>query len=104
MKEPNVETSSCDVMLDEIIVNKSEPITPGPPVAPILSDEERTFANAVKRYQIAHQRALLTWSDIFEIVQSLGYRKVDRPSTPHPTNGNSQNPAPPNDAGNEKPS
>src|SRR5262249_50843452 len=90
MKEPKVETSSCDVMLDEIVVNKSEPLTPRPVVTPILSEEEQTFADAVKRYQIEHRRMLLNWRDIFEIVQALGYRKVEKPSNPPPLNGNPQ--------------
>jgi hypothetical protein len=103
MKEPKVETSSCDVMLDEIVVTKSEPLTPRPAVTPNLSEEEQTFSDAIKRYQIDHRRTLLTWRDIFEIVQSLGYRKVEQPPAP-PPNGNSQNPARPDAAGNETPS
>jgi hypothetical protein len=104
MKETKVETSSCDVMLDEIIVNKSERLTPRPAVAPVLSEEEQTFADAVKRYQIEHRRTLLNWRDMFEIVQALGYRRVEQTSTPPPLNGNPQDPARPDGAGNETPS
>lgn len=100
MKEPKVETVSVDVLLDEIVVNGSEPITPEPVVTPILSAEEQAFADAVKRYQIDHRRGLLNWRDIFEIVHSLGYRKAGQP----PLNGDSQNPPPSDESGNEKPS
>ena len=102
MKEPKFETFSCDVMLDEIIADGSEPLTPPPP-APVLSEEEQAFADAVKRYQIDHRRALLNWRDIFEIVHSLGYRKVDQPAKPPEANGSPQDPARPDAAGNETP-
>ena len=103
MKEPKVETFSVDIMLDEIVVNGSEPLTPRPP-APILSAEEQAFADAVKRYQIDHQRALLNWRDIFEIVQALGYRKVEPPAAPPGANGDLQGNAHPDDSKSEKPS
>jgi hypothetical protein len=102
MKEPIAETFSVDVLLDEITVNGSEPITPLPAVAPILSAEEQAFADAVKRYQIDHRRTLLNWRDIFEIVQALGYRKVERPSQPSQSNGSPRDLARPDAAGNEK--
>jgi hypothetical protein len=89
MKEPQSETSSVDEMLDEIVVDRSEPLTPPPP-APILSAEEQALADAVKGYQIEHRRALLNWRDIFEIVHSLGYRKVEPPAAPPGSNGDPQ--------------
>jgi hypothetical protein len=87
MNEPKFETFSVDILLDEIIVDRSEPITPRPAVTPTLTEEEQSFADAVKRYQIDHQRTLLNWRDIFEIVQSLGYRKVEQPPNPPESNG-----------------
>jgi hypothetical protein len=92
---------------DEIIVidcDGSEPITPRPKVFPILNEEEQALADAVRRYQKEHLRPMLTWRDIFQIIQSLGYRKVEQPSAPPPPNGNTQDPARPDDAGNGKPS
>lgn len=103
MKEPKFETFSVDVLLDEIVVNRSEPITPRPP-APLLSEEEQAFADAVKRYRIDHLRGVLDWRDILEIVHSLGYRKVEPSAQPPGANGNPQDPADPDAAGNEKPS
>jgi hypothetical protein len=99
MSERKFETFSVDIMLDEIVVNHSEPLTPPPP-APILSPEEQAFADAVKRYQIDHRRTLLKWTDIFEIVNSLGYRKVGQSPKPPESDGNPQDR--PDDAGNEK--
>jgi hypothetical protein len=47
------------------------------PIVPVLNAEEQALADAVRRYQNEHRRAQLTWRDIFEIVQALGYRKVE---------------------------
>jgi hypothetical protein len=76
--------------LIEIVSDGSQPITPRPKVAPVLSEEEQALADAVKRYQIDHRRALLNWRDIFEIVHSLGYRKVEPPAAPSGSNGDPQ--------------
>ncbi len=101
MKQPKVETSSVDIMLDEIVVSRSEPLTPPPP-APVLNPEEQALADAVKRFRIEHRRSPLTWRDIFEILHSLGYRKVGQSPKPPQSNGNPQDR--PDDAGNETPS
>jgi hypothetical protein len=103
MKEPKFETFSVDIMLDEIIVERSAPLTPRPP-DPVLSAEEQALADAVRRYQNEHRRALLNWRDIFEIVQALGYRKIEQSPKPSQSNGSPQDPARPDAAGNETPS
>ncbi len=103
MSERKFETSSVDIMLDEIVVNGSAPLTPPPPPLD-LSEEEQALADAVKRFRIEHRRSPLTWRDIFEIVHSLGYRKVEQPPKPPESNGNSHGPARPDTAGNETPS
>jgi hypothetical protein len=90
---------------DEYIVidcDGSEPITPRPKVIPILNEEEQALADAVRRYQKEHLRPMLTWRDIFEIVHSLGYRKVEQSPKPPESNGSPQDR--PDDAGNETPS
>jgi hypothetical protein len=74
-------TESADEII-EIVANGSEPIAPRTAVTPILSAEEQALADAVMRYQIDHRRSLLNWRDIFEIVRSLGYRKVEPPGEP----------------------
>jgi hypothetical protein len=90
--EQNYSILSVDEII-EIIAEGSEPIEPRSAIAPILSDEEKMFAQAIDRYQRDHRRAMLTWRDIFEIVQSLGYRKAEQLSPPSQTNGSPQNPA-----------
>jgi hypothetical protein len=101
--EQKYSIKSADELI-EIDSDGSQPITPRPKVVPILSAEEQALADAVRQYQKGHQRAMLNWRDIFEIVHSLGYRKVEQPSAPPPPNGNTQDPARPDAAGNEKPS
>jgi len=84
--EPKYSFESVD---EHIVIDcdGSEPITPRPKITPVLSPEEQALADAVKRYQIEHQRAMLNWRDIFEIVQSLGYRKVEQSPKPPQSNG-----------------
>ncbi|HEY7426391.1 MAG TPA: hypothetical protein VH682_19315 [Gemmataceae bacterium] len=87
--EPKYSFESVDELI-EIVSDGSQPITPRPKVTPILSEEEQAFADAVRRYQKEHRRAQLNWQDIFEIVHSLGYRKVDPPAAPPGANGDPQ--------------
>jgi hypothetical protein len=90
---------------DELIVidvDGSQVAAPALPVVPPgLTDEEKAFADAVKRFQIDHCRAMLNWRDVYEIVHSLGYRKVEQPVKPSETNGIPQDLARPDAAGNE---
>ncbi len=89
MEQPKAETFSCDVMFvfDE---DGSQVAEAPPPIVPVLSAEEKTFADAVKRYQIDHRCGMLNWRDVFEIVQALGYRKVEPPPAPPGSNGDPQ--------------
>ena len=41
----------------------------------VLSAEVLEFINAVNEFKSVHQKPFPTWSDIFEIFTSLGYRK-----------------------------
>ena len=104
MKEPNVETFSCDVMLDEIVVNGSAPIEPHQAVSPPISAEKKEFLDAIDRFQRKYTGRSLTWGEIFDVLVSLGYRKVDQPAAPPEANGSPQDTARPDDAANEKPS
>lgn len=108
MKEPNYEAFSVDIMLDEIVVNASESIERRESrraVSPPISPEKKEFLDAIDQYQRKYTGRSLTWGEIFDVLVSLGYRKVEPPSTPPPLNGNPQDPpARADDAGNEKPS
>ncbi len=100
MEQENILIASPDEIL-VIDVDGSAPIEPRPVVSPVLNEEEKAFADAINRYQCDHRRAQLTWQEIFEIVNSLGYRKVEQPAAPSETNGTTQLPAPPDAAANE---
>ena len=43
----------------------------------ILAAEVLEFINAVNEFKSVNQKPFPTWSDIFEIFTSLGYRKSD---------------------------
>lgn len=47
------------------------------------SDEEIIFMKAMDQYKRANRRPFPTWSEVLEVIRSLGYRKVDAP-TPLP--------------------
>jgi hypothetical protein len=102
--EQSSSITSVDELI-EIIADGSQPITPRP-AAPILSDVEQAFADAINRYQCDHRRALLTWREIFEIVQALGYRKVAPPALASlsQANGDQQKTAPVDGPKTETPS
>jgi hypothetical protein len=96
----------CD-QLFEFIDDASVQSEMPPHSAPALSDEEKEFAQAITRLQCARRRALLTWREIFEVVQALGYRKVEQsaaPPTPFQSLGNFQGSVPVEGAGAETPS
>ncbi len=85
MLERKAETYSCDVMLDEIIVNGSEPIEPRRTVSPPISEEKKAFLDAIDQFQRTYTGRSLSWSEIFDVMVSLGYRKISPPA-----NGDSQ--------------
>lgn len=53
------------------------------------SDEEITFMKAMDLYKRANRRPFPTWSEVLEVLRSLGYRKVEAatalPGVPIPT-------------------
>jgi hypothetical protein len=44
------------------------------------SDEEIIFMKAMDQYKRANRRPFPTWSEVLEVLRSLGYRKVDAPT------------------------
>ncbi|HEY7153860.1 MAG TPA: hypothetical protein VH575_07855 [Gemmataceae bacterium] len=95
----------CDQLI-EFDYDASQQNEPLPP-PPALSDEEKAFAQAITRLQCKRWRALLTWREIFEVVQALGYRKVEASAEPPASpqaNGSSQDSVPADGARAEMPS
>ncbi len=87
MEQPDHETFSCDEII-EIIVNGSEPIEPRRTVSPPISAEKKEFLEAIDQFQRKYTGRSLSWEEIFDVLVSLGYRKVDQPPKPPETNGN----------------
>lgn len=50
------------------------------------SDDESEFMKAMDRYKRENRRPFPTWSEVLEVMRSLGYRKVAEP-TELPGNG-----------------
>lgn len=44
--------------------------------APPLTDEASAFKSAMERYKRENRRPFPTWSEVLEVLRSLGYRKV----------------------------
>jgi hypothetical protein len=44
------------------------------------SDEEIIFMKAMDQYKRANRRPFPTWSEVLEVLRSLGYRKVEEPT------------------------
>ena len=44
------------------------------------SDEEITFMKAMDQYKRANRRPFPTWSEVLEVLRSLGYRRVAEPT------------------------
>lgn len=45
-----------------------------------LAVEAVEFGKAMDRYKIDHRRPFPTWSEVLDVLQSLGYRKVAEPN------------------------
>jgi len=54
---------------------KHEP-APEPPAPPVVDHEEAAFKTAMDRYKRENRRPFPTWSEVLEVLRSLGYRKV----------------------------
>jgi hypothetical protein len=44
------------------------------------SDEEIIFMKAMDQYKRANRRPFPTWSEVLEVLRSLGYRRVEAPT------------------------
>lgn len=44
------------------------------------SDDEITFMKAMDLYKRANRRPFPTWSEVLEVIRSLGYRLVEEPT------------------------
>jgi hypothetical protein len=44
------------------------------------SDEEIIFMKAMDQYKRANRRPFPTWSEVLEVLRSLGYRKTEQPT------------------------
>ena len=47
-----------------------------PEAPPVLTDEASAFKSAMERYKRENRRPFPTWSEVLEVLRSLGYRKV----------------------------
>lgn len=45
-----------------------------------MSDEQFEFLMAIDEYKKANSRPFPTWTEVFEVIKALGYRKVAEPS------------------------
>ncbi|GIW83545.1 MAG: hypothetical protein KatS3mg106_058 [Gemmataceae bacterium] len=54
------------------------------------TDEELEFMKAMERYKRENRRPFPTWSEVLEVLRSLGYRRVAEP-TPLPTGKRERN-------------
>jgi hypothetical protein len=44
-----------------------------------MSDEQFEFLMAIDEYKRANQRPFPTWTEVFEVIKALGYRRVAEP-------------------------
>jgi hypothetical protein len=45
-----------------------------------MSDEQFEFLMAIDEYKKANSRPFPTWTEVFEVIKALGYRRVAEPS------------------------
>jgi hypothetical protein len=46
-----------------------------------MSDEQFEFLMAIDEYKRANQRPFPTWTEVFEVIKALGYRRVAEPES-----------------------
>ncbi len=46
-----------------------------------MSDEQLEFMMAIDEYKRANQRPFPTWTEVFEVIKALGYRRVAEPES-----------------------
>ena len=103
--EQKCSTFSVDEF-SEIVVNGSEPIEPRRSVQPPMSEEKKEFLQAIDQAQRHYTGRSLSWGEIFDVLVSLGYRKVEQPvepPLPPQTDGDAHRDTRSDDAGSEKP-
>jgi hypothetical protein len=44
-----------------------------------MSDEQYEFLMAIDEYKRKNSRPFPTWTEVFEVIKALGYRKVAEP-------------------------
>lgn len=101
MVQPKVETFSCDVFIEFDVDGSQVAGPPLPASSPPISPEKKEFLDTIDQFQRRYTGRSLNWGEIFDVLVSLGYRKVEQPVTPPESNGSSQAPARPDDAANE---
>jgi len=56
-----------------------------------MSDEQFEFLMAVDEYKRKNARPFPTWTEVFEVIKALGYRKVAEPQALQGAKSNSKN-------------
>jgi hypothetical protein len=51
-----------------------------------MSDEQFEFLMAIDQYKRVNNRPFPTWTEVLEVIQALGYRRVAEPSFETPQN------------------
>jgi hypothetical protein len=46
-----------------------------------MSDEQFEFLMAIDEYKRANQRPFPSWTEVFEVIKALGYRRVAEPES-----------------------
>jgi len=55
-----------------------------------MSDEQFEFLMAIDEYKRKNSRPFPTWTEVFEVIKALGYRKVAEPQALQGATGNSK--------------
>jgi hypothetical protein len=102
VEQPNYEGFCGDVTfvfdVDGSVV-ADPPLPPPPPV----SKEKQEFLDAIKQFQRKYTGRSLSWGEIFDVLVSLGYRKIEQAAAPPGANGGPQEDARADDPKTEKP-
>ncbi|MHB1421697.1 MAG: hypothetical protein ACYC3I_00595 [Gemmataceae bacterium] len=101
--EPQSDFTSVDEII-AIIVDGSAPFEPLPAISPPLSEEKKEFLKTIDQFQRRYTGRSLSWGEIFDVLVSLGYRKVEQPNKPSQANGEPKEDADGDGTVNEKPS
>lgn len=86
MERKNAIITSVDEII-EIVADGSAPIEAHRAVSSPISDEKKEFLEAIAQFQRRYTGRSLRWEEIFDVLVSLGYRKVEPPAAPSESNG-----------------